>query len=372
MKAVLVGEAWGDREERFKHALVGPSGKELARMLAQAGFTPPLPELSAEGTELYLNEMDMIRHWAMLHSDYGIAVTNVFNTHPPNNDIEWFFTKERNSLLPPLKAARYIKPDNMHHLIRLWDELRSLRPNLIVAMGNSACWATLGQVKIGTLRGTIQTSSMPAIEGMKVLPIYHPAAILRQWSLRPTTVADLTKAKREAEFPDVRRVDRFITVAESIDEIQEWLRRPATAYACDIETYRGQITMIAFARSRSDAICIQFVDPVWMQNAEAGLAQNMQPNWWPSAELETHARFLTQELLVRRVPKIFQNGLYDLQYLLCEGFRPTMCLHDTMLHHHALYPELPKSLGFLGSVYCSEIAWKQLRRAGGDTLKRDE
>lgn len=371
MKAVLVGEAWGEREERFHHALVGPSGKELARMLAQAGAAPPLPELARDGTELYLNELDMIKHWEMLRRDCGIAVANVFDEHPPNNDIEWFFQRERNDTMPPLRPARYINPEHMHHIIRLWNEIRDLQPNLIVSMGNSACWATLGQVKISALRGTVQVSAIPAIQGIKVLPVFHPAAILRQWNLRPTTVADLTKARREMEFPEVRRVDRFITIAESLDEIKEWISRPAQAYAVDIETYRGQMTMIGFARSRSDALVVQFVDPIWTQSAEQGLAGQMSPNWWSCTEEEIQARRLVQELLVKPIPKIFQNGLYDLQYLLREGFRPRRCEEDTMLLQHSLYPELPKALGFLGSVYCDEVAWKQMRRAG-ETLKREE
>jgi hypothetical protein len=44
---------------------------------------------------------------------------------------------------------------------------------------------------------------------------------------------------------------------------------------------------------------------------------------------------------------------------------------DTMLLHHSMYPELPKSLGFLGSIYTNEAAWKLMRR-DAEELKRDE
>jgi hypothetical protein len=46
-------------------------------------------------------------------------------------------------------------------------------------------------------------------------------------------------------------------------------------------------------------------------------------------------------------------------------------LHDDMLLHHVLYPELNKGLGFLASVYCNEFAYKLLRKHG-EELKRDE
>jgi len=41
-----------------------------------------------------------------------------------------------------------------------------------------------------------------------------------------------------------------------------------------------------------------------------------------------------------------------------------------MLWHHSEYPELPKSLGYLASLYCDEIAWKVLHQH--NSLKRDE
>jgi hypothetical protein len=45
------------------------------------------------------------------------------------------------------------------------------------------------------------------------------------------------------------------------------------------------------------------------------------------------------------------------------GFRVVNCAEDTMLMHHALFPELPKSLGFMGSIYTNEAAWKLIRKS---------
>ena len=41
-----------------------------------------------------------------------------------------------------------------------------------------------------------------------------------------------------------------------------------------------------------------------------------------------------------------------------------------MLKHHAINPELEKGLGFLGSVYSYEPAWKLMRK--NDSTKRGE
>jgi hypothetical protein len=351
-KIFLVAEAFGAREELFNHAFVGSSGAELGRMLCNAGLAPELPHK-------YPSELEMIKFWKLLREEHDIGVGNVFTARPPDNKIELFFTnaKEGCKELPPLKAGKYLQPHLLFHLEALWQELREAQPNLIIALGNVACWAVLGETKISELRGTLKTS--PRL-GFKVLPTYHPAAVLRQWPLRPIVVADLEKAKNEALSPNIDRIERYVTVEPTLDEIREWLTRPAEFYAVDIENPYGQISMIGFARSQDDALVIPFID-------------ERKPNWnyWSTVEEEMCAWRLADKALSTMVPKLFQNGIYDLTHLLRIGFRPKMCKDDTMLLHHSLYPEMLKGLGFLGSVYSREIAWKTMRTKGNN-LKRDE
>lgn len=198
--------------------------------------------------------------------------------------------------------------------------------------------------------------------GIKVLPTYHPAAVLRNWAYRPIAVVDFMKAKRESAFPEIIRPERQVLVSPTLAEIAEWLTRQAHAYAVDIETGAGQIKCIGFARSRSDAICIPFVDLL-----------RLGGNYWVTQAEELIAWQYVQQLLARPVPKIFQNGIYDLQYILRMGLRPTMCYEDTMLLHHSLYPELQKGLGFLGSVYTGEASWKLMNRhKAEEAVKADE
>jgi len=71
------------------------------------------------------------------------------------------------------------------------------------------------------------------------------------------------------------------------------------------------------------------------------------------------------------IPKLFQNGLYDIPYILrTTGIRVMGAEHDTLLLHHALQPESLKSLGFMGSIYTDHHAWKQEYR-NSKTIKRD-
>lgn len=58
-------------------------------------------------------------------------------------------------------------------------------------------------------------------------------------------------------------------------------------------------------------------------------------------------------------PKIFQNGLYDLQYLTRWDIPLYNWSLDTAYFFHAWYSELPKDLGFLGSLFLREFEyWK--------------
>jgi len=71
------------------------------------------------------------------------------------------------------------------------------------------------------------------------------------------------------------------------------------------------------------------------------------------------------------VPKVFQNGIFDISFFLRLGIVPRACTDDTMLRHHAMFPELPKALGFLGSIYTEDISWKQAY-GNRESFKRDE
>jgi uracil-DNA glycosylase len=332
-------------------------------MLAQAGLTPePLS---------FPSELDMIAFWKKAQENNQIHIANVFPLRPPENKIDHFFTNAKEGLksLPPLRAGKYLKPELFHHVESLWQFLLDLKPNLILALGNTACWATLNEGKISDIRGTLKISPRLSI---KVLPTYHPAAVLREWKLRPIVIADLAKAKEEAKNNTINRIERWMTVEPTLTEIENWLKLPADFYAVDIENpkyqlasgsfvyLRGQIAMIGFARSANDAMVIPFFDET-----------KPNGNYWPTTNEELAARRLAQQALGSSVPKVFQNGVFDLTHLIRQNFRPSNIVGDTMLYHHALYPEMLKGLGFLGSVYSSEISWKRMS-SKGNNLKRDE
>jgi uracil-DNA glycosylase len=336
-RIALIGEAWGEEEERQRRPFVGASGHELTRMLADAGI-----------------DRD------------ACFLTNVFAFRPAGNDLDTICGDRaevgKDYGLGPMKTSgkRYLLPKFFGELARLREELAAVKPNIVVALGAVPCWALLGSSSVSSLRGTVALTP----ELRKVLPTYHPAYVLRMWQHRVVVVADLMKAKRHMASPELVRRSRRLLISPTVDEMSAWawrvLQEPARLLSIDIETMQGQIDMIGFAASAEDAMVVPLRVPG-------------QGNYWASAAEERSAWNCIHALCGSSIPKLFQNGLFDLQYLWRAGITVRGCAHDTMLLHHALYPEMQKGLGFMASYLCDESPWKLMRkRKKEEELKRDE
>lgn len=340
-RIVILGEAWGAEEARLGMPFVGASGNELNRMLEEAEI---------EKSNCYL--------------------TNVFNLQPkPTNDIKNLGTDRRSSTvpLPEMQRGVYLQDQYFGEVQRAWKEIAEVSPNLVIALGNTALWALTGNYGIRALRGTIAESTL-GVRGLKVLPTYHPAAVLRDWSLRSVVVADLMKAKRQSLFKEIRRPARQIWVEPDIRDIERFYREhvlTSKKLSVDIETIRNeQISMIGFAPSKDIALVVPFTD-----------IRNPTGSYWPTAyqeklALEWCRRFL-EHAEDPEIEILGQNFIFDVNWIWTKlGFTPKNFCRDTMLKHHAMNPELEKGLGFLGSVYTDEPAWKLMRK--NDSTKRGE
>lgn len=333
---MLIGEAWGEHEARQRTAFVGPSGYLLNNMLIEAGI---------HRSDCYL--------------------TNVFNLRPHMNKIESLCTDIEQGIpgYPALYPGKFISREYKPELTRLAEEIKDVKPNVIVCLGATATWAMTGKTRIGTVRGVVQLSSK-TIGGYKVLPTYHPAAIFRQWKLRPIVVLDLMKARRESEHFEIHRPRREIWIEPTMEDIHEFDKRhiqPCKGLAIDIETAGHVITCIGFAPSSKIALVIPFLDP-----------RRKGRNYWGDPQSYRQACQIIKDILSRPTPKIFQNGLYDITFIYrAWGIKVFGATDDTMLLHHALQPESLKGLGFLGSVYTDEGSWKQMRKRKS-TIKRED
>lgn len=355
-KIVLVGEAWGENEETLRSPFVGWSGYELSKMCFEAGLCAEAP-------------LDPRAYSNMMLADWWgrqqLLLTNVFAFRPRENKLESICGKKAEVgsgyWRQPLGKGGYILPEYLGELERLKEELCQYERHCIIALGATATWALMNQPKISAVRG-VATSSLSMFKSLKILPTYHPAGILRNWSWRSIAVADLGKvARREGKFPEVQRPMRSVLINPTIHDIEEFFKTPALAYAVDTETFRGQVSMVGFASSPARAIVIPLID-------------RQRPGWsyW-SPQDEAYVHRLICRVMAGPSLKIGQNFLYDLQYFFrALRMRPRNVAEDTMLLSHSLMPEMQKSLGFLGSILTNEASWKLFRSRGQEELKREE
>jgi uracil-DNA glycosylase len=361
---VLLGESWGANEAKLGYGFVGASGVELLRMLDEAEIITLTSEDQAFISKFWnLGDPACIDAIWRLHPEVYRA--NVFPFHPLGNDITSLCGGKAEGVrgFPALAKSKFLRREFIPHLERLADEIIAVDPNLVIALGNTPLWALCGTTGVSKIRGTTRLSTHTAV-GYKVLPTYHPAAVLRQWELRPTTILDLMKAKREAEYPEIRRPKREIWIEPTLEDVKDFYANHiigSNQVAVDIETAGNRITCIGFSPHSGIAIVIPFDD-----------SRRRNRSYWPSARDELEAWNVVKHILGNReVTKTFQNGLYDIAFLWRSVGIPVFgATEDTMLLSHALQPESLKGLGFLGSVFTDEGPWKNDHK-NSQTIKAD-
>lgn len=370
---LLLAEARGKSEAIHSSTLVGSSGVELLRQLHEAQIITLSP-VDEDLISLYYATTSGKHLMSVWDNHPEVHRTNVFNIHPPNNDLNHFLGPKPTAIpgLPAMKVSKsrhspttggsFVQAQYAPELERLSVEILAHDPNLIICLGNCALWAMAGTVGIKKLRGTTLLSS-DTVAGYKLLPTYHPAYILRNYDDRPVVIADLCKAKRESAYAEVRRPEREIWIEPTLDDIQQFIRlhiHGCSLLSVDIETSGDRITCIGFAPNNSIALVIPFDD-----------ARTATGNYWPDEKIEAAVWRLIRNILEDpAIPKLFQNGAYDIVFLWRSmKIKVLGATEDTMLLHHSLQPEALKSLGFLGSIYSDEGSWKDMRKA--KTTKRD-
>ena len=344
-KLVLIGDAWGEQEARLQSPFVGAAGAELARMLHGAGYPCAFVPYT------FNSSIRMINYWGK----FPFPLLNVFNAHPPENNIEFFYTREASPSFPSRRfdnRIHYVKPEYEFHIQQLHETLKELKPNIIVAMGNTALWSLGLPTTISKIRGNVTSSSFG-----KVLACSHPSSVLRNWSQRIIAILDLHKALRESESPTISTLPREIWTRPGIEDCYRWWElygSKAELLAFDIETILNrQISEISFASDSTHALHIPFF---YKENKQ-------YINWWPDTASEVKAWKFVKMVLESDVPKIGQNCTqYDAYWLLKEmNIAVKNIQHDTMQLSHAWALELEKNLRFLGSIFLSEREWKNIR-----------
>jgi len=332
---LIVGEAPGKEEVARLEPFVGQAGVEMTRMLQQAGI---------------------------LRSE--CFVTNVSPWRPNDNRIAaWFYPKTKRPPAAKLVLNRWVHQHIADGVQMLEELIIKLNPKVIIAFGNTPLWALTGNWGITKWRGSNLETRLIGGRTYPLLPTYHPAAILRQWSWRYIGVHDLRQAKRIRDngLPVIKEKftirPAFDDVIERLDNLLDFADAAGETLldiAVDIETRFRQITCLGLAWSSYEAICIPFLE-----------IKTEDHNYWSTVEEETEIVWRLRQLLTHKSVRVIgQNFSYDQQYIARRmGFIPNYKpenFHDTMTAHHVMFAGLPKGLDFISSFYCPEthVYWK--------------
>lgn len=233
------------------------------------------------------------------------------------------------------------------HLQRLREELDATACNVVVACGRAASVALAGVPQVAAKRGYV-FPSIGLRRSRKVIPTHQPGNAYRgMYTNRHMIVCDLKKARAESMFPELIRPDRtLIYEYASVEEALQWIDyfRGKPELSVDIEVINFEVSCINLACDGRVGVVIPIADR-WDLDEELFI--------W---------RALASLLGDESTTKILQNAIFDIQFMLSRyGVEIKGPIHDTMVGHSCMYPELPKGLGFLGSIYCgSQEYWKDM------------
>jgi len=312
-RILVVGRDYGREESRAGRPFVGPSGQLLNQCLVQAGLT------RAE-----------------------VNVSNVVNEQPPGNK----FGAHRTGVVDAGVRSAI-------------DLVRSLRPNLVVALGNEASfmlvvgWPSRGESiftasGIEDRRGYIWRGR-DEFGGVKVLTTIHPAAALRQWVPWTTLLTrDLGRAKDESISSKISRPIRRVRIisshADAERHVKALLDYPKLSFDIEIDGEQ-RLLCVGFAGRSGDAVV------------------------FPASYLD-EIRYLLERPWPR---KLAANGQFDIHFLRTRcNIRVKGYRDDTQVAWHACYPQLAgkqdgssaqttkKSVAFLASLFTTDAWWKCL------------
>ncbi len=306
----LVGEAPGAEEDTYARPFIGRAGKLLDGILDKLGLSRD---------ELY--------------------VTNVVKVRPPGNK------------LSRLSEYGLTVEDFIPLLV---EELSSL-PNLKLVMALGACSMEVltGRSGISSLRGTPLSIIHPQLSHLACYATYHPAYLLRgAWTAIKDVMVDFRKALGELHHEAASRGSSpyvFLPKREDFLSVLSYLEAfsQANSFACDIETQFG---------SRISVVGLYSPDVLVEDEEEPRSVALVIPfkwglrNYWTEPE-EKQIWLALRNVMSSNAVKIFQNGVYDLAFLLPFVGLPAPPWFDTMLAHALIDPEAPHSLSYLHSIY---------------------
>jgi len=284
---LVVGEAPGETEAQQGIAFSGSSGRWLQNMAKLAGID-----------------------WQR------VSLANTICCRPPDNSYPTD-PKSRHyiSAADAVEATEHCKRTYLDPAVRLAANKK------IFAVGGQSLRALTGRSGIMTWRG----SPLPLAGGTapRVMPLIHPAALMRQAKFTSVTVGDLRK--------------NLVLPPENYNlhpTLEDVVRFKATEFAFDFEWDRDGISLCGLSDRFYQALVVPF---------RGGFIQELQRIFESATSLIGHNIIGADLLWIERLGWKLRD---DLQ------------IEDTMLKQHLCQPDFPHGLDFVASVFTNKVFWK--------------
>jgi len=312
-KIMLIGESWGHNE---------------ALAYARSGRHTPFCGAAGELLDKLMLATGISRS--------NIYITNVIREQPPNNDASCFIRFGRDG------AATYT-PEYKIYERYLYDEICSVKPNVLVPTGNIPLYALVGKTAITKRRGSILEAQINGNK-FKVIPTIHPAAALRQYIFSHFIAYDLRRIVEESKTPDINLPQRKLRIKPSFHEAISYMRAVKDVVAFDIEVVNEEISCFSLAVDALDAMSI----PLRSHGNDYFTPEQEAAIWLELARICQDPSIL----------KIGQNIVFDATFIFRKLGIRVEPVADTMVACAIAYPDFPKGLDFITSIWTREPYYK--------------
>ena len=279
-----------------------------------------------------------------------IYITNIIKERPGKSKID----PRQDDLTPWFRVSSQgrvtVTPAYVAYRDMLTEELKKTKANVFVPAGNVSLYALTGLTAITKRRGSILEGNM--WPGMKVIPTIHPAAALPNKNpiYKYFIKADLRRILEESKSPIISLPSRSLRILPPYGEICAYLEscKSLKRIAVDIEVLNEEISHVAIAKEAGDSMSISFT---------AGGENFLTP------PQESHIWILIAELMEDpNIVKENQNITFDAAFMFRKLGIVVRNMEDTMIQMGILFPDFPKSLGFITSLYTREPYYKDERK----------
>ena len=323
-KLAIVGEQPGKHEIFKGIPFIGPAGQELWKILYPVGIARQ---------EVY--------------------ITNVIKDL--DNHLKTYID------LSP-RSGPVVSEQGWEYIKELGNELKSIAPNAVLALGNIALFALCSRTGITKWAGSVIESTL--VPGLKVIPTFHPATVIApkfQYLNRHLIRFDARRALHESQTPHFTNRPLTILTKPTFSEAIAYLKRcydeglKGRIIEWDIEVVNEELNCFSIAYKPDEAMCIPFVE---------------NGDYFTISQEYEILLALSSILSDPRIAYGGANNIFDCQFMFHKyGIRPRGEHHCTQIAQKITWPDFNAGLDFVTRMH-TDIPYykadgKKWMRVGG-------